>query len=407
MTFKRKALALSLAFTSLGLASQAAAQEQPKAQQQIKVSPQASPAITKLDAAVKANDFTNLPALVAEATAKAKTADDRYAIASLQLRAAQAQKDNAGVAAAVEAMLATGKVPATEAGRLRMGVAQLRFDAKQYDQAAAGFEQVIAADPNNLDALVLLAETRNLQNRPADALPLLQKAIQLRTAQGQQVPESWHQRATALAFNNKLPGAAQVAREWAKAYPSANSWRAAILTFEPTSGLTGPDLLDLYRLQRAAGAFKGEADYYRYVDQLNLRGFPGEAKAVLDEAFAAKALDRNKPMWRDLYASVSGKVAADKASLAASEKTALAAPAARQAIVTGDAFLGYGDYAKAANLYRAALGKSGVDKDLANLRLGVALARAGDKAGATTAFQAVQGQRAGIAQLWLAWLNRA
>ena len=74
-------------------------------------------------------------------------------------------------------------------------------------------------------------------------------------------------------------------------------------------------------------------------------------------------------------------------------------------MVTGDAYLGYGEYAKAAELYRAALTKSGVDTNLANLRLGIALARSGDKAGATAAFNAVTGPRADIAKYWLLYLS--
>ena len=50
--------------------------------------------------------------------------------------------------------------------------------------------------------------------------------------------------------------------------------------------------------------------------------------------------------------------------------------------------------------------KGGAGADLANLRLGIALARSGDKAGATAALNAVKGTRAGIAQLWLAYLQR-
>ena len=53
-----------------------------------------------------------------------------------------------------------------------------------------------------------------------------------------------------------------------------------------------------------------------------------------------------------------------------------------------------GNYAKAAELYRVALAKPGVDADVANLHLGMALARAGDKAGATAALQ--RGQRARV-----------
>lgn len=400
-------LTLSALAASPAVAGYSAAQDQAPAQaapKPVKVSKEAGPAIQKLDAAVKANDFANIPALVAAANATAKTPVDRYAIASLQVRAAQAQKDNAALAAAVDALLATGQVPDAEAKSLRVSAAKLRYDLKQYDLAAAGFEQALQADANNLDAYVLLAETRSAQNRGADAVPLLQKAIQLRAASGQPVPESWYNRATSLAYNNKLPAAPELARAWAKAYPSASSWRTAILTFEPSSGLTGPDTIDIFRLQRVAGALKGETDYYRYADMAFLRGLPGEATAVLDEGFAANAIDRNKPAFRDLYAAASGKVASDKAGLAAAEKSALAGAAARSAVGTGDAYLGYGDYQKAASLYRAALGKSGADAGLTNLRLGIALARSGDTAGATAAFNAVTGSRAGLAKLWLEWL---
>ena len=43
---------------------------------------------------------------------------------------------------------------------------------------------------------------------------------------------------------------------------------------------------------------------------------------------------------------------------------------------------------------------------VANLHIGMALARAGDKAGATAALNAVTGPRAEIAKFWLAYLNQ-
>jgi hypothetical protein len=45
------------------------------------------------------------------------------------------------------------------------------------------------------------------------------------------------------------------------------------------------------------------------------------------------------------------------------------------------------------------------DVNVANLHLGMALARSGDKAGATAAFNAVTGQRADIAKYWLLYVN--
>jgi hypothetical protein len=64
------------------------------------------------------------------------------------------------------------------------------------------------------------------------------------------------------------------------------------------------------------------------------------------------------------------------------------------------------DYAKAVELYRMSMGKTGVDANLANLHIGMALARAGDKAGATTALNSVTGPRADIAKFWLAYVSQ-
>ena len=71
-----------------------------------------------------------------------------------------------------------------------------------------------------------------------------------------------------------------------------------------------------------------------------------------------------------------------------------------------DGFYGLGDYTRAAELYRAALSKSGVDTNQVNLRLGMALARGGDKAGAATALGAVTGPLAELAKFWLLYANR-
>jgi predicted Zn-dependent protease len=93
-----------------------------------------------------------------------------------------------------------------------------------------------------------------------------------------------------------------------------------------------------------------------------------------------------------------------RAALPDLAKEALAGPAAKLAVKTADAYYGYGDYAQAAELYRAALTKTGADVNLINLHLGMALARAGDKAGATAALNAVTGPRAELAKYWLVYL---
>jgi uncharacterized protein HemY len=108
---------------------------------------------------------------------------------------------------------------------------------------------------------------------------------------------------------------------------------------------------------------------------------------------------------KSYYGLATAKAAGDRASLDSQAKAALASPAAKQAMVLGEAYYGYGDYAKAAAMFRAAQGKSGVDAELANLRLGMALAASGDKAGATAALALVTGPRAEIAKYWQTYVN--
>ena len=362
-------------------------------------------AIVVLQKAVNAKDTASIPAALAAANAAAKTNDDKYVITQLQLKAAVDQKNDGAITAALEAMLATGAATPAQRLPLETNLGKQYYNAKQYDRAATMFEGVLKLDPNNADSLAMLAETRKAQGRVPDAVALLQKGIAARVAAGQKPSEEWYKRAVALAYEAKLPSVIPLSREWVAAYPSPTNWRDTLRIYQSGSGLDDDTLIDLMRLQRASGALAGESDYYRYANGVLIKGYPGEAKAVLEEGFAAKSIDRSKAIFRDTLAAANAKVASDRASLPGLEKTALAAAAAKPAMVTGDAYLGYGDYAKAAALYRAALTKSGVDPSLANLRLGIALARSGDKGGATTAFNAVTGPRADIAKYWVLWLS--
>jgi len=371
---------------------------------EVKVSSGARKDIAALQAAVNAKDAANIPAKLAAAQAKAKSKDDRFAIAQLQLKAAVDANDNPAIIAGLQAVVNSGFLSPADTLPHYLNIGKLNYNAKAYDLAAAAFEQMLKVDPNNVDATVLLAESRNGQGRTAEAISLIQKAIAAKQAAGQKAEEAWYKRAVALAFNAKLPNAPELGRQWVAAYPNAKTWRDAIRIYQTSGQIDDNALLDTMRLAQATGALAGESDYFRFANTLVTKGYAGEAKLVLEQAFAAKALDRNRATFSQLYNVATAKSQGDQASLGTSAKTALAAANARQAMVTAEAYYGYGDYAKAAELFRAALGKEGVDKDLANLRLGMSLARAGDKAGAEAALKAAGGTQVEVAKLWLTYV---
>jgi tetratricopeptide (TPR) repeat protein len=161
--------------------------------------------------------------------------------------------------------------------------------------------------------------------------------------------------------------------------------------------------VDLYRLRQVVGALRSGGEYAQYArSAAELNNF-NEAKAALDAGIAAKAIDPAKAEYRDLVDGLKAKPIATAADLAEATKTAQSGMALLR---IGDRYYAMGDYAKAVELYRIAMGKPGVDAAVANLHVGMALARAGDKAGATSAFNAVTGPRAEIAKFWLTWLNQ-
>ena len=377
-------------------------QQQPAEEPKIKASSGALRAIVDLQTAVNANDVASIPAKVAAAQAVARTKEDRYIIAQLQLKAALAAKDNVAIGAAIDAIAASNYVDAPRVAQLYRSLGSTFMTAKQYDQAAAALDKAIAAEPGNTDGLIMLAETRNAQGRKAEAVATFQRVIQATTAAGQKPREEIYKRTVSLAYEGKLGSAPELARQWVAAYPSPDSWRNAIAIYR---NLTRPDVegtLGLLRLMQAAGALNGAADYSLFAtaaaDQSNFV----EAQAVLDAGIAAKQVDPANPLVRDIVAGLKTKPKTTAADLDAAIKMAQNANAL---VRIGDRYYGLGQYAKAAELYRSALSKGGADANIANLHLGMALARAGDKAGATAAFNAVTGPRADIAKYWLLYLQ--
>ena len=149
--------------------------------------------------------------------------------------------------------------------------------------------------------------------------------------------------------------------------------------------MTHPDVeatLDILRLMNATGAMTEANDYELYSTAAAEQGNYVEALAVLNNGVAAKRIDPAGSQFRDLIAGLKAKPQATEADLAEAAKTA---PAAKTLIGIGDRYYGLGNYAKAAETYRAALAKPDANADIANLHIGMALARAGDKAGAAAA----------------------
>lgn len=356
--------------------------------------------------ALQAKDYAAATAALPAVDAAASTPADKYYAGLFRYQVAAGTKDDKAMTAGVEAMLASGVAPAEQAGALNLHMGREAYFAKDYAKAQTYLNESIRLGKKAPDTLILLADVNFKSKQYPAGLALAEEAITLQNATGTPATEDWYNRGLSAAYNAKLgPETVKWAGMLVKAYPTPSNWRSALVLYRDSKSLDPQISLDLYRLMRQTKSIAGERDYYEYAAIASERGLPGETKAVVDTAIASDAKLATSKNLAELRAAASGRTAADLASLPASEKSANAAATGKPASSTADAYLSYGQDAKAIPLYRTALTKGGVDADAVNTRLGIALARTGDKEGARAAFQAVKGTRAEVAALWLLYLD--
>lgn len=370
---------------------------------QIKVSSKAQKAIIDLQTTVNKNDFADVPAKVAAAQAVASTPDDRYAIGQLQLKAALASKNNAALTAAVDAVANSGFIDTAEKAKLYEGLGSTLYNAKQYPGAEAAFQKASTIDPGNAQNYELIGESKIALGQNAAAVGDFQHAVQLSLASGAKPEEALLKRAVSVAYDAKSPLVTDLARQWVAAYPSPDSWRNSIAIYRNTHHPDEEGTLDLLRLMEVTGAMTTPGDYALFAEAAADQSNFTEAQAVVDAGISAHVVDPSNSDFRQITSVLKTKPKPTAADLEAASKMS---PSATNLLRIGDRFYGMGDYAHAADTYRQVLAKPDADKDVANLHLGMALARSGDKAGATAAFNAVTGSRADIAKYWLIYVQQ-
>lgn len=404
-------LALALGATVTLGAQPAFAKEAKKAKPaKITLSKGAREAAAAAQTALAANDTATAATHLAALKAAATTEDDKYFYGSLTYDLGGKTKNPAQQLEGIDAMLASGKVDSAQQPNFYFAQGQLAYQNKQMAKAEAALKQAIQLGAPDPSAYALLIEALNHNGKPAEAVETLEAVVAKQKAAGQAVPSEWYGRGLSIALAAKTKDPATQAKlaaatgrltqSWIESYPTKTNWRDTLIIYRDVNKIDADQELDLMRLMRTAGALNGERDYMDYVQATYLR-FPGEAKAVLEEGSQAGFVNLSAGNAKEIYVIVKGKIAADKASLSKS------AASGRTALATGDAYLGYNDWASAIELYRMALAKGGVDANVVNTRLGMALARSGQKDAAKQALAQVTGPRAGLARYWMIYLDKS
>jgi tetratricopeptide (TPR) repeat protein len=188
-------------------------------------------------------------------------------------------------------------------------------------------------------------------------------------------------------------------------YPQPDYWSQLLYGLRSQTSSNDANLLQTYRLMSEVDVLKTPGDYNEMAQLALEAGSPGEAATVLEkgmqkDVFTDKLTkDRNQRLLENAKKAAS----TDQASLPRLEKEADAAPTGVKNVGVGLAYLGYGQYDKAADEFSKGLGKGGVkDEAQARLLLGIAQLKAGHKDDAVKTFKAVKGDPAleRLANLW-------
>lgn len=399
-------LALALGTTGLVLSAPAQAKkEKAPAGPTVQLSKEYRVAVIPVDADIKAGKLEGISARL-DALSQFQAPDERYTTAALRYAAAKTSNNTAELRKGIAGMIDSGSASITNGMQLNVAAGQMAFNAKDYAEAAARLNEAIRLGNKDGDTFIILAESNFQTGKTNEGLAFAEQAVAAKQAAGQKAPEDWYRRALSVAF--KAKSNTQIAK-WSRlqlaAYPTAENWRTSLVLYRDGAKLPFDQGIDLFRLMRVTKSMAGERDFYEYATLTAEHGLPGEAKAILEEGMASGAISKTNKTINETLASANSKVAGDQASLGAAERQANSAATGKPAAATADAFMGYGQDARAVALYKVALQKGQVDADTINTRMGIALARQGMTAEAKQALGLVTGARSDIAKFWLTWLN--
>lgn len=408
-------------------AQQPAAAAQP--QGGVRVNDREGRALAPLQAAANAaqqagasGDWAAAAALVPAAEGAIQSNEGRYFLNKFKYSIAVGMNNTAGQEAALTALSTNPATPAEERAQVARVLsrfphlrAEAAFNAGNFAEAERLYREIVAANPTDEVAQGNLRVTLSRQGNTAGSLELIQQQIRTAEAGGAKASEALYRQAWDAARRGTNSAATATALDaLLTAYPTPANWRIAVEGVRSRTGQDVQFLLDTYRLGKLANVIQNN-EYQPLANSFGQAGLLAETKATIEAGIAAGAIQPTQTLnpfnttgggqpAQRIVGTINTRIQQEQAGLAAEVAEARRTSNGRQASNIADALHGYGRFAEAAELYRFALGKSGVDANLINTRLGASLAQAGQRAEAEAAFRAVTGPRAELAALWLVWL---
>ena len=327
-----------------------------------------------------------------------KNEDDRNAAGNFALQIGNNLSDKRFQRRGLEMMLQSGKVAPEQVGMFNFFVGNLAYEAGDYAAARTALLAAVAAGYTENDPRGLILGSYFEQNQPAEGIAYLQSLA----AGGGAVPENLLLVGLQNAYDaNLITESNQLSLLLVQQHPTEENWVRSTQVVNAINALDPQAQLDLFRLMRETNALTQRAEYIRYIENADPRIMSNEVLPVLQLAVDAGELATTDDYYREVKSIADARAPQDRRELEALVREGRAGDA-RAALSTGDLLWSVADYARAEELYQAALDK-GADRDTALTRLGMTQVKQGKFADAVATLGQVGGARAPVAQMWAAY----
>ncbi|MGA0799783.1 MAG: hypothetical protein ACO3P5_04980 [Steroidobacteraceae bacterium] len=373
--------------------------------QAAKNSAAAAKTLAAAQAASKANRWAECIAKAREAQGVAgKNAYDDFISNELIGFCATRSNDFATAVKAYETNLASSFVDAKALPARNKAILQLYYSMKSYPKVIEYGQKMIKDGSADADTYLLVAQTYYQTGDNKATRDFVGKWIADQERRGQRPRENAIQMYVTACM--KLKDEACTAGGFEKLvtyYPNPAGW--ANLMQSLFASRNDAAAFGAYRLAMDVGAMGGASDYTEMAQRAIEMNIPAEAQKTLEAAFAKKAFTEKRDIDRNtrLLNAAKERAAASKAGVAKQERDAAAGKSGDADLAVGQVHLSLGDAASAVKAIQRGIAKGNVTNVAeAQLVLGIAQLRAGNKAEASKAFKAVKGDAdlERVAKLW-------
>ena len=381
----------------------------PNAHAQEKVRPEVGKPLQQAQDMFKAKRYKEALAKLREADAVAgKTANESYQIEWARANAALGAGESDTAAKAFEAVITSGKAPASAQLSIIDTLVKLYANNRDYASAlkwgARYYKEGGTSPQIRTQMIQAYFQSGDFANAAKESLADISADEKAGRTPSE---EKLQLLANSYLRQKNNTGYTATIEKLLNYYPKKSLWANVITGVQRKPGFSDRFALDVYRLQLATGNLASTNDYMEMAQLALQAGYLGEGKKVIEAGFKEGALgkgaeaDRHKRL-RDL---ADKRIAERKASdIAAEEIEANAAKDGNGLVSLGSKLASNGDPAKGIALMEAGIKKGNLKRpEDAKLHLGVAQLSGGQKSKGIQTLKSVQGNdgAADLARLWI------